>query len=104
MILPLKIIENVGKEKGFLFGYSGLVIVVRGREELFFEFNQLEARDDCAVMLLKNIESSRELLASGPDGNFFADDGQRTFLMPEHVPRPSYESRRSDVEPCKSIL
>lgn len=65
MILPLKDIENVDKEKGFRFGYSGLVIVLRGHEELFFEFGQSDVRDDCAVTLLENLESMRYLQESG---------------------------------------
>lgn len=65
MILPLKDIENVDKEKGFRFGYSGLVLVIRGHEELFFEFRQSEVRDDCAVTLLENLESMRYLQESG---------------------------------------
>lgn len=65
MVLPLKDIENVDKEKGFRFGYSGLVIVIRGHEELFFEFSQAEVRDDCAVTLLENLESMRYLQESG---------------------------------------
>lgn len=65
MVLPLKDIENVDKEKGFRFGYSGLVIVIRGHEELFFEFSQAEVRDDCAITLLENLESMRYLQESG---------------------------------------
>ena len=65
MILPLKDIENVDKEKGFRFGYSGLVIVIRGHEELFFEFGQAETRDDCAVTLLQSLETVRFLQESG---------------------------------------
>ena len=65
MLLPLKDIENVDKEKGFRFGYSGLVIVIRGHEELFFEFGQPDVRDDCAVTLLENLESMRYLQESG---------------------------------------
>ena len=65
MVLPLKDIENVDKEKGFRFGYSGLVIVIRGHEELFFEFSQAEVRDDCAITLLENLESMRYLEESG---------------------------------------
>ena len=61
MVLPLKDIENVDKEKGFRFGYSGLVIVIRGHEELFFEFRLSDIRDDCAVTLLQNLESIRYL-------------------------------------------
>lgn len=65
MVLPLKDVENVEKEKGFRFGYHGLVVIVRGHEELFFEFNTTDARDDCAVTLHKNLESARYLAESG---------------------------------------
>ena len=65
LILPLKDVENVDKEKGFRFGYHGLVIVIRGHEELFFEFNKAESRDDCAVTLLRNLESVKYLVESG---------------------------------------
>lgn len=65
LILPLKDIENAHKEKGFRFGYSGLVVVIRGHEELFFEFRQAEIRDDCAVTLLQCLEIDRNLQESG---------------------------------------
>ncbi|KAF4628027.1 hypothetical protein G7Y89_g10127 [Cudoniella acicularis] len=65
LILPLKDVENVDKEKGFRFGYSGLVVVIKGHEELFFEFSQSDVRDDCAVTLLQNLETMRYLKESG---------------------------------------
>ncbi|KAI1478481.1 glycosyltransferase family 1 protein [Daldinia eschscholtzii] len=65
LILPLKDIETVEKEKGFRFGYSGLVIVIRGHEEIFFEFNKAEIRDDCAVTLLRSLETTRYLREIG---------------------------------------
>ncbi|KAK2730968.1 udp-glucose:sterol glycosyltransferase [Colletotrichum kahawae] len=65
LILPLKDIENVDKEKGFRFGYSGLVVVIRGHEEVFFEFGQAEIRDDCAVTLLQSLETTRYLRETG---------------------------------------
>ncbi|PTB37584.1 Sterol 3-beta-glucosyltransferase [Trichoderma asperellum] len=65
LILPLKDIENAHKEKGFRFGYSGLVVIIRGHEELFFEFRQAEIRDDCAVTLLQCLEIDRNLQGSG---------------------------------------
>lgn len=65
MVLPLKDIENVDKEKGFRFGYSGLVTTIRGHEELFFEFGQVDTRDDCAITLLTNIDDVRHLAESG---------------------------------------
>lgn len=65
MILPLRDIENVEKENGFRFGYHGLVVIIRGHEELFFEFNAADARDDCAVTLHQNLESVKFLAESG---------------------------------------
>ncbi|KAJ5130588.1 uncharacterized protein N7515_006627 [Penicillium bovifimosum] len=65
MILPFKDIENVEKEKGFRFGYHGLVVIIRGHEELFFEFNASGSRDDCAVTLHQNLESVKYLVESG---------------------------------------
>ena len=64
MVLPLNDIETVDKEKGFRFGYSGLVIVIRGHEELFFEFSQPEARDDCAITILEKLASMKSSLDS----------------------------------------
>ncbi|KAJ5156044.1 hypothetical protein N7492_008847 [Penicillium capsulatum] len=65
MILPLKDIENVDKENGFRFGYHGLVVIVCGHEELFFEFRTSDSRDDCAVTLHQNLESNKFLMESG---------------------------------------
>lgn len=65
LILPLKDVENVEKEKGFRFGYHGLVLVIRGHEELFFEFNTHDSRDDCAVTLHQSLESIKFLMESG---------------------------------------
>ncbi|KAJ5735153.1 uncharacterized protein N7483_000278 [Penicillium malachiteum] len=65
MILPLRDIENVEKENGFRFGYHGLVVIIRGHEELFFEFNASDARDDCAVTLHQHLESVKSLMESG---------------------------------------
>lgn len=65
LILPLRDVETAHKEKGFRLGYSGLVIVIRGHEELFFEFSQVDVRDDCAVTLLQGLETSRYLREAG---------------------------------------
>lgn len=65
LVLPLRDVENVEKENGFRFGYSGLVVVIRGHEELFFEFAKAEIRDDCAITLIQNLEATRYLRASG---------------------------------------
>ncbi|KAL2809204.1 hypothetical protein BJX63DRAFT_370462 [Aspergillus granulosus] len=64
MILPLKDLENVEKEKGFRFGYHGLVLIIRGHEELFFEFSDLGSRDDCAVTIHQRLEAVKFLTES----------------------------------------
>lgn len=64
VILPLKHIETVDKEKGFSFGHHGLVLVIRGHEELFFEFRSADDRDDCTVTLIKTLELIRYLAES----------------------------------------
>ena len=64
MILPVKDIENVVQEKGFRFGYAGLVIAIRGHEEIFFEFGESDARDDCVATLLDMLEVARSLQES----------------------------------------
>lgn len=64
LVLPLKDIENVDKEKGFHFSYSGLVIVIRGHEEIFFEFKSSDNRDDCTITLLRSLESVRYMASS----------------------------------------
>lgn len=58
MILPYKDVENTYKEKGFKFGYFGLVVVIHGHEELFFEFSSSVARDDCEFLLLKQLDKN----------------------------------------------
>ena len=65
MVVPLRDIETVNKEKGFRFGYSGLVVMVRGHEELFFDFKSHDIRNDCAVTILKFLDRTKDLLESG---------------------------------------
>lgn len=65
LILPLKDIENASKEKGFRFGYSGLVIVIKGHEELFFEFSVADVRDDCAITLLQSLQENQHRKEAG---------------------------------------
>ncbi|KAK8041344.1 Sterol 3-beta-glucosyltransferase [Apiospora phragmitis] len=72
LILPLNHIETVDKEKGFRFGYHGLVVIIRGHEELFFELSQAVLRDDCRVSIAEpgayslhseDIQRARDALA-----------------------------------------
>jgi sterol 3beta-glucosyltransferase len=53
LVLPLRDIESVSKKKAsYRPGFPGLVITIRGHEEIFFDFSKVEARDDCTIMLI----------------------------------------------------
>lgn len=86
IILPIKDVENVNKEKGFRLGYHGLAVVIRGHEELFFEFSRAEYRDECAITLLRILESTRYLgegdsVSSGVDSDDEAAKAEHDLLQ-----------------------
>ncbi|KAH9869331.1 Sterol 3-beta-glucosyltransferase [Plenodomus lingam] len=86
IILPMKDIENVNKEKGFRLGYYGLAIVIRGHEELFFEFGKAEYRDECAITVLRILENTKYLeddqsSSSGVDSNDEAAKAEHDLLQ-----------------------
>lgn len=93
LVLPLKDLENVDKEKGFRFGYHGLVLVIRGHEELFFEFSSAEHRDDCTITLLHSLETVRYMAGSGVLAKQDEDDAE--VAKEEH--RMLQEARRSST-------
>ncbi len=64
LIVPFRDIQNAGKEKGFRWGYPGMVLVVRGHEELFFDFGTAEVRDDCVITVLRGLDVARSELES----------------------------------------
>jgi len=53
MVIPLKDILNVEKSKGYRYGSYGMVVTIRGHEEVFFEFGKADDRDVCVVGLLR---------------------------------------------------
>lgn len=57
LIIPFKDIDTLEKEKGFRFRYPGMCVVIRGHEEVFFDFASQDLRDDCVVTVLRALES-----------------------------------------------
>ncbi|KAK4146688.1 glycosyltransferase [Dichotomopilus funicola] len=76
LVLPLRDIETVDKEKGFRFGYAGLVVVIARHEELFFEFHKADVRDDCAITILQSLEEARYLEDHGAPDDVESEDAQ----------------------------
>ncbi|ETN45293.1 uncharacterized protein HMPREF1541_09124 [Cyphellophora europaea CBS 101466] len=99
LILPLKDIENVDKEIGFRFGYHGLVLVIRGYEELFFEFAGAENRDDCAVTLLQSLEAGKYMEDDSTILN--PDEDSAALARDEH--RLLQEARKTSTQIEKEI-
>jgi len=82
MVLPIKDIETARTEKAYHWSNFGLVAVIRGHEELFFEFGQESARNECLKLLNDGIEAvdkesinqdlvSDEILGLAPDQLWF---------------------------------
>lgn len=60
MIIPLRDILISERSKGYRFGMHGLVVIIKGHEELFFEFNSATRRDSCAELLQTQLDGLRE--------------------------------------------
>lgn len=81
MILPIRDVLSTEPSKAFRFGHHGLVVIVRGHEELFFEFADEERRTAFVALLERQMEAARLRSASGethPSSN-----GQREALILE---------------------
>ncbi|KAL3468511.1 sterol 3-beta-glucosyltransferase [Aspergillus heterothallicus] len=103
MILPLKDIENVEKENGFRFGYHGLVLIVKGHEELFFEFSDGGFRDDCAVTIHQKLEGIKflaesALLTQQETSNSKAAKEEHRLLLEARLNASSEQDLRSALE------
>ncbi|CCG81279.1 Sterol 3-beta-glucosyltransferase [Taphrina deformans PYCC 5710] len=55
--IPLKEIQKAQKEKGFSFGFSGLILTIRAHEDMFFEFSQGSDRDQCVDFITGALEN-----------------------------------------------
>ncbi|KAL7285750.1 hypothetical protein ACG7TL_000859 [Trametes sanguinea] len=86
MILPLKDILATEKQKSFHFGHHGLVVIVRGHEELFFEFTAEDRRDAFANVLQRQLDDVRERTTSGGSRSS-SDTRPEALILEEFGPR-----------------
>ncbi|KAL6299038.1 UDP-Glycosyltransferase/glycogen phosphorylase [Sparassis latifolia] len=88
MILPIRDILSTEKCKAFRFGHHGLVIMVRGHEELFFEFSDEERRTAFVTLLERQIEDVRHRSVAGETtSSGLGEHG--ALLLEESGPRAS---------------
>ena len=96
MILPIRDILSTETSKAFRFGHHGLVVIVRGHEELFFEFAEESKRTAFVSLLEKQIEDVRRRLATG---DHHQTAGERdALILEEFGPRTPLVTSRELVE------
>ncbi|KAH8100480.1 hypothetical protein BXZ70DRAFT_937353 [Cristinia sonorae] len=98
MILPIRDILSTEPSKAFRFGHHGLVVIVRGHEELFFEFADEERRSAFVSLLGRQMEDVRRRVASGEHQE--DTDGQRdALILEEFGPRAQVTDPNDVPEP-----
>lgn len=96
MILPIRDILATESSKAFRFGHYGLVVIVRGHEELFFEFSDEERRSAFVSLLEKQMEDVQHRVASGETQPY--SEGQRDALILEEF-GPHAQITESELMP-----
>ncbi|KAI0050659.1 glycosyltransferase family 1 protein, partial [Auriscalpium vulgare] len=90
MIIPIRDVLSTETSRAFRFGHYGLVVMIKGHEELFFEFNQQERRASFVQLLDKQIEEVRSRQALG--GPSLPSPGKRdALILEEFGPQPFRE-------------
>ncbi|KDR85269.1 hypothetical protein GALMADRAFT_51808 [Galerina marginata CBS 339.88] len=97
MTLPIRDILASEKSKATRFGHHGLIIIVKGHEELFFEFGAEDKRDAFVQLLDRQMEDVRKRLASGDVE--LPSSGQRDALILEEFEARNSASGESDPLP-----
>lgn len=60
MIVPVSQLFGMKAQKAFRFAHHGLVVIVKGQEELFLEFHSSKRRDACQILLEERMDAYRE--------------------------------------------
>lgn len=79
MILPKQEIISIAKNNAFRYGHHGLVVVIRGHEEIFLEFASALRRDQCISLIEMQLKSDdiRSQDANQPESLLLTDLGPR---------------------------
>lgn len=92
MILPLRDVLSTEKSRATRFGHHGLVIIVKGHEELFFEFGLEDRRNAFAALLERQIEDVRKRLAAG-DSQVQSPGRRDALILEEFVSQTPHTSK-----------
>ncbi|GAA5918240.1 hypothetical protein JCM5296_005784 [Sporobolomyces johnsonii] len=81
MILPTSDIIGVSKHRSYRIGFSGLMIVIKGHEEVFMELSNSERRDACLEKLEERVEIARQHRAENKDADDSAEHRELQALL-----------------------
>ncbi|KIK49556.1 glycosyltransferase family 1 protein [Suillus luteus UH-Slu-Lm8-n1] len=91
MILPIRDILSVEKTKGTRFGHYGLTVVIKGHEELFFEFGFDDRRKAFVGILDRQMEEVRKRTSAG-DVSVLSQGKKDALILEEFEPGNSSDS------------
>ncbi|KAG1866385.1 hypothetical protein C8R48DRAFT_704904 [Suillus tomentosus] len=94
MILPIRDILSVEKTKGTRFGHYGLTVVIKGHEELFFEFGFDDRRKAFVGILEQQMEEARKRGSAG-DVPVLSQGKKDALILEEFEP-----DKPSDSDPA----
>lgn len=100
MILPIRDIVATEMSKAYRFGHHGLVVIIKGHEELFFEFGSADRRAAFVNVLERQMEEVRRrstaagspLLSEDKRDALILEELEPTSLLSEEDPRPPPET------------
>ncbi|KAF7340015.1 Sterol 3-beta-glucosyltransferase [Mycena venus] len=100
MTLPIRDLLATEKTKATRFGHHGLIVIVKGHEELFFEFGAEDKRNAFLALLERQMEDTRRRLAQGDTS---VTPGKRDALILEEFD-PKTPSAAHDPAPANESL
>lgn len=103
MILPIRDILATEKSKATRFGHHGLIIIVRGHEELFFEFSAEDKRDTFVALLERQMAEVQRRLAAG-ESNIPTKGKLDALILEEFETRSPSSSSQDDPVPIAESL
>src|SRR5260370_11893263 len=101
MTLPIRDILASEKSKPSGFGHHGLTLIIKGHEELFFEFGAEDKRDSFVHLLDRQMEDVRKRLASG-EAVTTSSGAQEALILEEFEARTS--TMESDPSPLTDFM
>ncbi|KIJ68687.1 glycosyltransferase family 1 protein [Hydnomerulius pinastri MD-312] len=102
MILPIRDILTVEKTKAARFGHHGLIVVIKGHEELFFEFGFEDRRRAFVSILERQMDDIRKRPNAG-DVPALSSGKKDALILEEFEPRESFSSDNDPAPPSEAM-